>query len=61
MGECCYYGVEDAFDIIVDLLIDQGVSSLGHRKICLSPSYTELGVSIQPHKTYSSNTVLDFR
>lgn len=60
MGECCQYGISDALDIIISLLIDQGVSSLGHRKICLG-YYTELGVSIQPHKSYGINSVLDFK
>jgi uncharacterized protein YkwD len=61
MGECCHYGVEEPLQIVIDLLIDQGVSSLGHRKIILDPGYTELGVSMQPHKGYGINTVLDFR
>lgn len=60
MGECCQYGLSDALEIITSLLIDQGVSSLGHRKICLG-NYTELGVSIQPHKSYGVNAVLDFK
>lgn len=60
MGECCYYGETDALGIITALLIDQGIESLGHRRICLG-DYTELGVSIQPHKTYDENCVLDFR
>jgi uncharacterized protein YkwD len=59
MGECCQYGFSNALDIIISLLIDQGVSSLGHRKICLG-RYTELGASIQPHKSYGVNAVLDF-
>ena len=60
MGECCHYGESDALGIITALLIDQGIESLGHRKICLG-EYTELGASIQPHKTYGENCVLDFR
>ena len=59
MGECCYYGVSSALEIVTSLLIDKGVSSLGHRKICLG-NYTELGISIEPHKTFGENTVLDF-
>jgi uncharacterized protein YkwD len=59
-GECCQYGLSRALEIITGLLIDKGVSSLGHRRICLG-SYTELGVSIQPHKSYGVNTVLDFK
>ncbi len=58
-GECCQYGLSGALEIVIALLIDQGVPSLGHRKICLG-SYTELGVSIQPHKSYGVNAVLDF-
>jgi hypothetical protein len=58
-GECCDYGHEDALEIVLSLLIDEGIPSLGHRDICLS-NYTKLGVSIQPHKRYSTNTVLDF-
>lgn len=58
-GECCDYGSSTALDILMDLMIDEGEPSLGHRKICLSP-YNKVGVSIQPHKTYGSNAVLDF-
>jgi len=60
MGECCQYGFEGAYDIVIDLLVDDGITSLGHRKICFSASYHELGVSIRPHKTYRVNTVMDF-
>ncbi|WP_338762997.1 CAP domain-containing protein [Bernardetia sp. ABR2-2B] len=59
-GECCSYGQFDALEIVMQLLIDSGVPSLGHRKICLSGSYKTLGVSVQPHKTYRFNSVLDF-
>ena len=59
-GECCQYGPSDPLAIILQLLVDRGVESLGHRRICLG-SYDELGVSIQPHTVYGSNAVLDFR
>jgi uncharacterized protein YkwD len=59
MGECCQYGISNPLNIIISLLIDEGIPTLGHRRICLSP-YTELGVSIQPHKSYCINTVMDF-
>lgn len=58
-GECCDYGNEDALDIVLSLLIDTGVPSLGHRDICLG-DYTKLGASIQPHNKYGTNAVLDF-
>ena len=51
----CLSGLE----IVIQLLIDQGVSSLGHRYICLG-TYARVGVSIKPHKSYGTNCVLDF-
>jgi uncharacterized protein YkwD len=60
MGECIYYGESDALDIVTELLVDKGVKSLGHRKIMLD-NFTRLGVSIQPHKTYGENCVMDFK
>jgi uncharacterized protein YkwD len=59
-GECCHYGNNTAIDILLSLLIDEGVASLGHREICLS-SYSKLGVSIQPHTAYNYTAVLDFK
>ena len=59
-GECCQYGYSNPLSIVMDLLIDQGVASLGHRYICLDKDYKTIGVSIQPHKQYGTNTVLDF-
>ena len=57
-GECCDYGHNDPVDIILSLLIDKGVQSLGHRRICLG-DYEKIGVSVQPHKVYTYNAVLD--
>lgn len=58
-GECCDYGYTEAVDIIMHLLIDENVSSLGHRRILLG-NYQKIGVSIQPHTRYQYTTVLDF-
>ena len=58
-GECCQYGYNDALSIVMALLIDQGVSSLGHRFLCLS-EYSRIGVAIRPHTGYGYNTVMDF-
>lgn len=58
-GECCDYGHNKPLDIVMSLLIDEGVSSLGHREICLD-SYKKLGVSIQFHNLYRFTAVLDF-
>lgn len=59
-AECILYGTNEPVEVIITLLIDHGVKSLGHRAIILTPNYSELGVSIQPHKGGAFNSVLDF-
>tara|TARA_Y100001954_G_C15778855_1_gene588610 strand:+ start:751 stop:1383 length:633 start_codon:yes stop_codon:yes gene_type:complete len=59
-SECCSYGFKAAIDIVIQLLIDYKVRDLGHRIIMLDPNQKKLGVSIQDHKIYSYNAVLDF-
>ncbi len=60
MGECISYGMDEGLDVILQLLYDYEVPSLGHRKICLSQWYSNVGISIQPHALYGYNCVLDF-
>ena len=59
-GENCSYGHEKSIDIFMSLLIDDGVPSLGHRNNLLTSGFTAVGISIQPHKIYGSNCVMDF-
>jgi len=59
MGECCDYGHGEPLDVVMALLIDEGVANLGHRLICFT-TYNKIGVSIAPHKEYGNNAVLDF-
>jgi uncharacterized protein YkwD len=61
LTECCDYGNDNAVDILLNLLVDDGIPGVGHRLICLSNSYTKIGISIQPHKVYEVNTVMDFK
>jgi len=60
LGECCAYGNSDPLRIVLQLLIDEGVPSLGHRYICLG-RYDVVGIATAPHTGYGSNTVLNFR
>jgi uncharacterized protein YkwD len=60
-AECCSYGCETGLEVIYQLLLDDGVPSLGHRYACLNKYYTTIGISMQPHKKYGINAVLDFR
>jgi hypothetical protein len=58
-AECCEYGSYTGFDVILNLLLDTGVPSLGHRVTCLG-HYQSIGISVQPHLSYGVNTVMDF-
>jgi len=60
VGENCSYGYDKAIDIVISLLIDDGIKGLGHRKNILSPDFNSVGVAIRPHKTFRVNCVMDF-
>jgi uncharacterized protein YkwD len=60
IAENCDYGNEEPLDIVMALLIDDGIKSLGHRKNILEPHYTWVGIAIEKHKTYRVNCVIDF-
>lgn len=60
VAENCDYGNSNALDIVISLLIDEGDSNFGHRKNILDPNFKFIGVSIQPHKKYEWNCVMDF-
>ncbi len=64
-AECCAYGSasyssNEALNYVLQLLVDEGVPSLGHREIILLEWLKGAGVSIQPHKSYGENVVIDF-
>jgi len=60
VAENCAYGPEQAIDIVLSLLIDDGIKGTGHRKNMLNPAFNSVGVAIRPHRTYRVNCVIDF-
>ncbi len=60
MAENCSYGFSDAVGIVMQLLVDEGVPSLGHRLNIFSPHYKAIGVSISTHRMYKYTCVQDF-
>ncbi len=60
IGENCDYGHGRAIDIVMALLIDKNISSLGHRKNILSPKFYYAGIAIRRHKKLGWNCVIDF-
>jgi len=60
LSENCSYGYGNALDIVCNLLLDNGIPSLGHRKNILNPEQNMAGVSIRPHTVFETNCVIDF-
>ena len=58
-GECCHYGSDKPLEIVLELMIDEDVPSLGHRKLIFD-KFSKIGISIQPHAKYGWNSVFDF-
>ena len=62
-SENCSYGTYNniAIAVVMQLLVDNNVSSLGHRKNILNEEITHIGVAIREHQTdYKYNCVQDF-
>ena len=59
-GENLYGGFEDPLGVVVDLLIDEGIKDVGHRKNILDKDFNAIGVSRKPHTKYDYNVVMDF-
>ena len=54
------YGMEDAREIVIQLLVDDGVSSRGHRKNIMNSSFGVVGVAAGAHTMYKHMCVIDF-
>ena len=61
VAECISYGMHSGKEIVMQLLIDKGVRSLGHRKICLDEELKLVGVKHGSHKKNETMSVLDFK
>lgn len=54
------YGSSEALQIVISLLIDDGVPNRGHRENILNPCSRFAGVSRGSHPTYQSMCVIDY-
>ncbi|MGH2642952.1 MAG: CAP domain-containing protein [Chitinophagaceae bacterium] len=56
------YAADDpkALDVVLDLLIDQGVPSFGHRKNLMNPMYTHIGIVSETPRGGRMIVVMDF-
>ena len=53
-------GEEEARDVVLQLLIDDGVASRGHRKNLFNPGLHQAGAGTAPHRDYRVVTVIDY-
>ncbi|CAD8171141.1 unnamed protein product [Paramecium pentaurelia] len=60
IGENISYGQKNGQDVIIQLLIDDGVGTRGHRKNCFSPDFFLVGIAAGDHKQYQTQCVFDF-
>lgn len=59
-GEAIAYGPDRAEDVVLQLIVDDGVPDRGHRRILFSPGYTLIGAACAPHPVWRQVCVLDF-
>lgn len=60
VGENIHYGSVDPLTIVIELLIDEGVPDLGHRKNLLDPVFNSAGAALEFHKKYRNNCVIEY-
>lgn len=57
--ENCQYGYNNALSIVIDLLIDEDIPDLSHRKSLLNKDVKFIGAAIRKHKVYRYNCVIE--
>jgi uncharacterized protein YkwD len=59
-GENIAFGPEQAREIVMQLIVDDGVPDRGHRRNIYNDQYKTVGVCIGSHEKYGTMCVMDF-
>jgi uncharacterized protein YkwD len=59
-GENISYGSGNARGIVIQLIVDDGVASRGHRANIFMPAFKAVGIGVGPHPTFGTICVQDF-
>ena len=60
VAENIAYGENPAREVVIQLLVDDGVSDRGHRDNILDPDWAVAGVACGPHRRYQQMCVMDY-
>jgi uncharacterized protein YkwD len=60
MAEDISYGYRNPREVVLQLIVDAGVPSRGHRANIFNPAFREAGVACGPHRVYGAMCVVDF-
>ena len=60
MAEDISYGYATPREVVLQLIVDSGVPSRGHRANIFNPAFREAGVACGPHRLYGAMCVVDF-
>ena len=60
IGENITYGPETAQDIVVNLIVDDGVADRGHRIALFNPDWSMAGAGCGPHSDYGAVCVVNY-
>lgn len=59
-GENISYGNDEGREVIIQLIVDDGVAGRGHRKNIYNPAFEVVGIACGPHKVYGTMCVQTF-
>lgn len=58
-GEAISFGLDEPEDIVIELVVDDGVPSRAHRKLLMNPAFRFAAVACAPHAYYKTACVID--